>query len=92
MFTSDSEKVTKQLQNLRNWLNYNNYPKAFHDANLQGTANNSEKKAQVIPLVTRYCHNFTCNGAIKKANMLLQNCPDINTKDCFENKKGETGE
>ena len=85
MFTSDSEKITKQLQNLRNWLNNNNYPKAFHDANLQEPADDPKKK--VIPLVTRYCDNFTCNGAIKKANMLLQNCPEINTNGCFENKK-----
>ena len=91
VFTTNSEKETKELQNLRVWLRNSNYPpaiinKAFHNAKLQGPAPDPKKKVQVIPFVTGYCDNYTNNGIVKKANMLIQNCPDTDTKECFEKK------
>ena len=92
VFTSNPQKETEELQNLRKWLLDSDYPpaiinKAFHNAKLQGPAPDPKKKAEIIPFVTEYCTNFTNNGVVKKANMLLQNCPDMDTKKCFENKK-----
>ena len=92
IFTTNAEKSEKELCKLKKWLIHNQYPstiidKAFHNAKLQGPANDPAKRKQVIPLITRYCDNYTGQNIIKKTNMLLQNCPDTHTKNTFHNKK-----
>lgn len=92
VFTSDSNKEKTELNKLRKWLTESNYPtkiidKAFHNAKLQGPAPNPKEKKELIPLISTYCSNYSNKSIIKEANLLLENCPDEETKKCFKNKK-----
>ena len=92
VFTSDSEKEKRAIEDMRLWLYASNYPKivvdkALHNAKLQGAAPNPKNKEQVIPFVTYNCSNYASKGIVKKANLLLQNCPDPSTKNTFHQMK-----
>ena len=92
VFTSDSSKEKKDLNNLREWLLESKYPlkviqKAFHNAKLQGPAPNPKNKKQVIPLVSKHSSNFSNKNIVKQANVLLNRCPDTDTKKKFETKE-----
>ena len=92
VFTSNSNKEKKELNNLRKWLIDSKYPpkvidKAFHNAKLQGPAPNPKNKKEVIPFVTTYNNTFSNKNIVKQANLLLTRCPDKETKKIFENKE-----
>ena len=64
IFTSDSNKKSKELERLRKWLTNSNYPKkvinrAFHNAKLQGPAPNPKDKKSIIPQVSIFCSNYS---------------------------------
>ena len=92
VFTSDSKKEKSAINDMRTWLYKSNYPqvivdKGLHNARLQGPGPDPSKKLEVIPFVTLNCSNFLSKGIVKKANMLLENCPDETTKDLFKQKR-----
>ena len=92
VFTSDSNKEITELDKLRGWLTESKYPKriidkVFHNAQLQGPAPNPKNKKEVIPLVSTYYNNYSNHNVVEQANLLLHNCPDNETKECFKNKK-----
>ena len=80
IFTSDSNKESKELERLRKWLTNSNYPKkvinrAFHNAKLQGLAPNPKDKKSIIPLVRIFCSNYSNTNVVKRANSLLEKLP-----------------
>ena len=92
VFTSDSGKEKSALDDMRKWLYKSNYPKiivdkALHNAKLQGPAPPPSFKNEVIPFVTTNCSNYGSQAIVKKANMLLENCPDPGTRDLFAKKR-----
>ena len=77
---------------MREWLYKSNYPKfivdkALHNAKLQGPAPPPSFKKDIIPFVTTNCSNYASQSIVKKANMLLENCPDPGTRELFANKQ-----
>ena len=92
IFTTDPVKENKALNDMREWLYKSNYPKqvvarGLHNAKLQGPAPPPSMKKDVVPFVTTHCSNYATNSIIKKANMLLENCPDDSTRNFFSDKK-----
>ena len=89
MFTSDYEKMMKEFERMKKWLYNSGYSKfvidkAYHDARLQGPGYDPKTKKKVIPFVTLHCNNYTSRSVVKKANMLLENCPDADTREFFQ--------
>ena len=92
VFTSDSQKEKSALNDMRLWLMKCNYPqnvvdRALHNAKLQGPGLPPEFKKEVIPFVTTNCSNYASTAIVKKANMLLENCPDNETRNLFAKKR-----
>ena len=92
VFTSNSEKEKHAIHDMRQWLYESNYPKigedkALHNAKLQGPAPAPEQKKYPIPFVTTHCSNYASHSIVKKANMLLDNCPNAETKKLFSQKR-----
>ncbi len=91
IFTSNSQKVEKELDDLRIWFREKKYPekvveKGIHNALLQGPAPLSAKK-EVIPLISTFSSNYSTDSIARQANILLERCPDDSTKHSFRNKK-----
>jgi hypothetical protein len=92
IFTSDSAKEKIELERLKCWLKRCNYPdkvieKKIRNAKLQGPAPNPLLKKEVIPFITTYSNNYSNKAIVQHTNTLLNNCPDAETKKCFENKR-----
>ena len=92
VFTSDPQKEKSALSEMHGWLIKSNYPKivvdrALHNARLQGPAPPPEFKKEVIPFVTMNCSNYASSAIVKKANLLLDNCPDDETRNLFAQKR-----
>ena len=92
VFTSDCQKEKSALNDMRGWLIKCNYPqnvvdKALHNARLQGPGLPPESKKDVIPFVTTNCSNYASTAIVKKANLLLENCPDAETRRVFAKKR-----
>ena len=60
--------------------------KGLHNAKLQGPAPAPDSKKDVIPFVTQNCSNYSCSSVVKKLKLLVDNCPDQNTKEFFQTK------
>ena len=92
VFTSDPQKEKSALNEMRAWLIRSNYPKivvdrALHNAKLQGPAPPPEFNKEIIPFVTKNCSNYASNAIVKKANLLLDSCPDEETRNLFAQKQ-----
>ena len=92
IFTSNCDKEKRELERMRNWLYSSKYPKAvvdraLHNARLQGPAPDPKTKKNVIPFVTLNCDNYTNKSVVKKASLLLEKCPDLHTKNVFQQRK-----
>ena len=91
VFTSDSEKVKKELNDLRKWFKEKKYPdhvveRGIHNALLQGPAPKPVKK-DIIPLISTFSSNYSIKSIAKQANILIERCPDDSTRHTFQNKK-----
>ena len=91
VFTSDPGKEKIEIEKMRAWLYKCGYPKfivdkGLHNAKLQGPAPAPDSKKDVIPFVTQNCSNYSCSSVVKKLKLLVDNCPDQNTKEFFQTK------
>ena len=91
VFTSDSMKEEKELDRLKEWFIEKQYPldiieKKIKSAKLQGPAPNPEPKKQVIALTSTYS-NYSTKNIANQATILLNNCPDEETRNFFAEKQ-----
>ena len=61
--------------------------KGFHNAKLQGPANDPKKKGEVLPLVSTYYSNYSNKDIVTQTNILLENCQEENIKNVFKDKR-----
>ena len=90
VFTSNSEKVEKHLNNLRNWLKNCHYPpsiinKGIHNAKLQGPAPEPRNKNDVIPFITTNYSNYNVYPIKKQIDSYLLIIKDTQLKEKFAN-------
>ena len=79
----------KRLDELKKWLLWCNYPikvinKGFHNAKLQGPANDPKLKETTIPFITTYTSNLDSSRTVKLCNELLTNAKDVSLRRKFE--------
>ena len=91
VFTSDSKKEAAEIERMKYWLYNSGYPKyivdkGLHNAKLQGPAPNPADKKDIIPFVTQNSSNFSCSQVTKKLQLLIDQCPDQETRDFFKSK------
>ena len=92
VFTSNSEKEKADIERMKNWLYKSGYPKyivdkGLHNAKLQGPAPDPRTKKDIIPFVTQNCSNYSCKSIVKKFTLMVDSCPDENTKAFFQGKE-----
>ena len=92
VFTSNPEKEKIELERMKNWLYKSGYPKfvvdkGLHNAKLQGPAPNPANKKDIIPFVTQNCSNYSGKMVTKKLRLLIERCPDQETKEFFSSKE-----
>ena len=87
VFTSNPEKESSNLNDLKKWLLTCGYPKKliqkkFHNAKLQGPAN-CPKKNNTISMVSTFSSNYDVMPILNKTKDLLKNVKDQKLKEVF---------
>ena len=91
VFTTKDEKVRKNLEDLRKWLQKCEYPiavinKGIHDAKLQGPAP-LKNESRIIPLISTYYSNFDNNLVLQMARQLIDRSKNERVQNAFKNTK-----
>ena len=92
VFTSDSNKMEKHLEDLKKWLLKCQYPikvikRGIHNARLQGPSPCPTPRENVIPFVTTNYGNMDMNNITSSIKKKLANTKDDRLQDIFKESK-----